>query len=183
MDSHLRTFVNSLFRTPQRALCDPKKTINWHLQDVDWRTLANGLLLRLHQCCGTIYLLTLNDPRPWTFSSLVLRLICFNLHILRDCSNVCVNVWLCYYLMLCNFGIGRFSFCSYATRIFTSALVSKGQISLCNFCPILKPALYKYHIIIIIIRWQTERGVFIQTDRWLWLRHYLPFVLVAIALE
>ena len=49
------------------------------------------------------------------------------------------------------FGIGRFSFCSYATRIFTSALVSKGQISVCNICPILKPALYKYHIIIIII--------------------------------
>ena len=49
------------------------------------------------------------------------------------------------------FGIGRFSFYSYATRIFTSALVSKGQISVCNICPILKPALYKYHIIIIII--------------------------------
>ena len=49
------------------------------------------------------------------------------------------------------FGIGRFSFCSYATCIFTSALVSKGQISVCNICPILKPALYKYHIIIIII--------------------------------
>ena len=46
------------------------------------------------------------------------------------------------------FGIGRFSFCSYATRIFTSALVSKGQISVWNICPILKPALYKYHIII-----------------------------------
>ena len=49
------------------------------------------------------------------------------------------------------FGIGRFSFCSYATRIFTSALVSKGQISVCNICPILKPALHKYHVIIIII--------------------------------
>ena len=49
------------------------------------------------------------------------------------------------------FKIGRFSFCSYATRIFTSALVSKGQICVCNICPILKPALYKYHIIIIII--------------------------------
>ena len=49
------------------------------------------------------------------------------------------------------FGIGRYSFCSYATRIFTSALVSKGQISVCNICPILKPALYKYHIIIFII--------------------------------
>ena len=48
------------------------------------------------------------------------------------------------------FGIGRFSFCSYATRIFTSALVSKGQISVCNICPILKPALYKYHIIILL---------------------------------
>ena len=49
------------------------------------------------------------------------------------------------------FGIGRFSFCSYATRIFTSALVSKGQISVCNICPILKPALYKYHIIIKLV--------------------------------
>ena len=49
------------------------------------------------------------------------------------------------------FGIGRFSFCLYATRILTSALVSKGQISVCNISPILKPALYKYHIIIIII--------------------------------
>ena len=48
------------------------------------------------------------------------------------------------------FGIGRFSFCSYATRTFTSVLVIKGQISVCNICPILKPALYKYHIIIII---------------------------------
>ena len=85
-------------------LCDPKKTINWHLHDVDWRTLAKGLLLQLHQCCGTIYLLTSNDPRPWPFSSLVLRLICFNLHILRDCLNVCVNVWLCYYFMLCTLG-------------------------------------------------------------------------------
>ena len=55
------------------------------------------------------------------------------------------------------FGIGRFSFCSYATRTFTSALVSKGQISVCNICPILKPALYKYHIIIIIIlHWKIQ---------------------------
>ena len=52
-------------------------------------------------------------------------------------------------------GIGRFSFCSYATRIFTSALVSKGQISVCNICPILKPALYKYHI---IINWRGISG-------------------------
>ena len=48
------------------------------------------------------------------------------------------------------FGIGRFSFCSYATRIFTSALVSKGQISVCNICPILKPALYKYHTLLLL---------------------------------
>ena len=81
MDSHLRTYVNSLFRTPQRALCDPKKTINWNLHDVDWRILAKGILLQLHQCCGAIYVLTSNDPRPWTFLSLVLSLICFNLHI------------------------------------------------------------------------------------------------------
>ena len=110
MDSHLHTYVNSSFRTPQRALCDPKKTINWHLHDVEWRTLAKGLLLQLHQCCGTIYLLTSNDPRPWTFSSLILRLICFNLHILRDCLNVCVNVWLCYYFMLCTLGQVDFPF-------------------------------------------------------------------------
>ena len=71
---------------------------------VVWRTLAKGFLLQLHQCCGTIYLLTSNDPRPWTFSSLVRRLICFNLHILRDCLNVYVNVWLCYYFMLCTLG-------------------------------------------------------------------------------
>ena len=89
--------------SPTRTLRS-KKNINWHLHDVDWRTLAKGLLLQLHQCCGTIYLLTSNDPRPWTFSSLVLRLIFFNLHILRDCLNVCVNVWLCYYFMLCTLG-------------------------------------------------------------------------------
>ena len=60
----------------------------------------------------------------------------------------------CLVMLLFNvmyFGIGRFSFCSYATCIFISALVSKGQISVCNICPILKPAIYKYHIIIIII--------------------------------
>ena len=56
------------------------------------------------------------------------------------------------------FGIGTFSFCSYATRIFTSALVRKGQISVCNICPILKPAIYKYHIIIIIIITTTWQG-------------------------
>ena len=70
-------------RTPQRALCDPRKTINWHLCDTDWRTLAKGHALQLHQCCGTTYRQTSNDPRPWTFLSLVLRLVCSNLHILR----------------------------------------------------------------------------------------------------
>ena len=33
----------------------------------------------------------------------------------------------------------------------SDTFASKGQISVCNICPILKPALYKYHIIIIII--------------------------------
>ena len=36
--------------------------------------------------------------------------ICFNLHILRDCLNVCVNVWLCYYFMLCTLGQVDFPF-------------------------------------------------------------------------
>ena len=40
----------------------------------------------------------------------LLRLICFNLHILCDCLNVCVNVWLCYYFMLCNLGQVDFPF-------------------------------------------------------------------------
>ena len=37
--------------------------------------------------------------------------------------------------------ISRFSFCLYATRVFTLMLVSKGQISIWNICPILKLAL------------------------------------------
>ena len=40
---------------------------------------------------------------------------------------------------------------SYVTCTFASALVSKGQISICHICLILKLALYKYHIIIIIL--------------------------------
>ena len=83
-NSHLHIYANSSSRTPQHALCDPRKTMNWHLCDVVWRTLAKGILLQLHQCCGTTYHYTSNDPRPWTFLSLVLRLICYNLHILRD---------------------------------------------------------------------------------------------------
>ena len=65
---------------------------------------------------------------------------------LFKCMCECLVMLLCHVMY---FGIGRSSFCSYATRIFTSALVSKGQISVCNICIILKPALYKYHIIII----------------------------------
>ena len=38
------------------ALWDPRKTTKWRLRDVDWRTLAKGLLLQLHQCCGTTYI-------------------------------------------------------------------------------------------------------------------------------
>ena len=34
MDSHQHTYVNSSFSTPQRALCDPRKTNNWYLCDV-----------------------------------------------------------------------------------------------------------------------------------------------------
>ena len=55
MSSHLHTYANSSFRTPQGALCDPGKTINWHPYDVEWRTLAKGLLLQLHQCCRTTF--------------------------------------------------------------------------------------------------------------------------------
>ena len=40
---------------------------------------------------------------------------------------------------------------SYVTCTFASALVSKAQISIWHICLILKLALYKYHIIIIII--------------------------------
>ena len=40
---------------------------------------------------------------------------------------------------------------SYVTCTFASALVSKDQISIWHICLILKLALYKYHIIIIII--------------------------------
>ena len=63
-------------------------------------------------------------------------------------------IWLCkcmyVYFMLSimnRLGLTR----SYVTCTFASALVSKGQISIWHICLILKLALYKYHIIIIII--------------------------------
>ena len=62
-------------------------------------------------------------------------------------------IWLCkcmyVYFMLSimnRLGLTR----SYVTCTFASALVSKGQISIWHICLILKLALYKYHIIIII---------------------------------
>ena len=48
-------------------------------------------------------------------------------------------------------GIGRCSVCGFVTVIFTSALVSKGQISIWYICLVWKLALYKYYIIIIVI--------------------------------
>ena len=45
---------------------------------------------------------------------------------------------------------------SYVTCTFASALVSKGQISKWHICLILKLALYKYHIIIIIKEVSTD---------------------------
>ena len=63
-------------------------------------------------------------------------------------------IWLCkcmyVYFMLSimnRLGLTR----SYVTCTFASGLVSKGQISIWHICLILKLALYKYHIIIIII--------------------------------
>ena len=61
--------------------------------------------------------------------------------------------WVCECCMLSfhamHHGMNTFSFCWYVTRILTSALVSKGEISAWNICRILKLALYKYRIIII----------------------------------
>ena len=140
MDSHMRTYVNSLFRTPQRALCDPKKTINWHLHERSFAAAApmlwNDLPLNVKRSPS------LDIFKSGTKTHLF-QLAYFTW--LFKCMCECL-VMLLFHVMY--FGIGRFSFCSYATRIFTSALVSKGQISVCNICPILKPALYKYHIII-----------------------------------
>ena len=96
-----------------------------------------------------------------TYPLMNLTKTCFNL-IIALCSRMAHSVPLHLQVQYCEclvmllfhvmyFGIGRFSFCSYATRIFTSALVSKGQISVCNICPILKSALYKYHIIILLL--------------------------------
>ena len=71
-------------------------------------------------------------------------------------------IWLCkcmyVYFMLSimnRLGLTR----SYVTCTFASALVSKGQISIWHICLILKLALYKYHIIIIIIiGWELSPG-------------------------
>ena len=38
--------------------------------------------------------------------------------------------------------------------------MSKGQIAVCDICPILKPALYKYHFIIIVIIIILHSGLF-----------------------
>ena len=63
-------------------------------------------------------------------------------------------IWLCkcmyVYFMLSimnRLGLTR----SYVTCTFASALVNKGQISIWHICLILKRALYKYHIIIILL--------------------------------
>ena len=65
-------------------------------------------------------------------------------------------IWLCkcmyVYFMLSimnRLGLTR----SYVTCTFASALVSKGQISIWHICLILKLALYKYHIIILLVLW------------------------------
>ena len=52
-------------------------------------------------------------------------------------------------------GIGKSFFCGYATYIFTPALVSKGHIARRHICPVLKLAVYRYHIAISIIATQS----------------------------
>ena len=68
-------------------------------------------------------------------------------------------IWLCkcmyvYFILsiMNRLGLTR----SYVTCTFASALVSKGQISIWHICLILKLALYKYHIIIIINVWYPQ---------------------------
>ena len=89
-------------------------------------------------------------------------------------------IWLCkcmyVYFMLSimnRLGLTR----SYVTCTFASALVSKGQISIWHICLILKLALYKYHIIIIIMTQKqllpcsvntSQRACLNQTTRMYW---------------
>ena len=79
-------------------------------------------------------------------SRLILRRICSNLQISRYSFNVFMN-GVCYHFMLCTMEC----FCSYVTRIFTSALVSKGHISIWNNCRIIIIIIITIIIIIIII--------------------------------
>ena len=95
-------------------------------------------------------------------------------------------IWLCkcmyVYFMLSimnRLGLTR----SYVTCTFASALVSKGQISIWHICLILKLALYKYHIIIIIISLcldDVTYGMFVTLVSW-W-RHQMETFSALLAL-
>ena len=145
MDWHLHIYVNCWLRTSLRALSDPWIIIFWSRRSVDWSILAKDLFAAAAPVLwNDLPLHIKQSPSVDIFKSRIKT----RLFQLANFIWLCKCMYVYFMLSIMNrLGLNR----SYVTCTFASALVSKGQISIWHICLILKLALYKYHIIIIII--------------------------------